>query len=316
VNPDDLPSDLGRHVCAVREADDDAALFIAHLAYTGSAFELGKYQSALRAYELALSHARKVGYQPTDVLANRTAARFFGTTSASDTLAWLDENEPHAGRNYFFRAHRAGTLAMLGRFDEARAILAEDRAALAERGGGVLLANITAFESAWVELWAGDPAAAAGFAAEGWRLHTEQGESFALPFAAATVSRTLYELGRFDEAEAWADRAAELPGSVLAKSAQLVERQVRAKLLARRGEHAEAERLVRAAVTISDETEMLDAQGDAHADLAEVLLLGGKVDEAAASLRNALERYERKENLAMADRTRARLARLDDRPPP
>jgi class 3 adenylate cyclase/tetratricopeptide (TPR) repeat protein len=314
--PEELTALVDEALPAIQSADDDAALFIAHLAYTGSAFELGKYQSALRAYELALSHARKVGYQPTDVLANRTAARFFGTTSASDTLAWLDENEPHAGRNYFFRAHRAGTLAMLGRFDEARAILAEDRAALAERGGGVLLANITAFESAWVELWAGDPAAAAGFAAEGWRLHTEQGESFALPFAAATVSRTLYELGRFDEAEAWADRAAELPGSVLAKSAQLVERQVRAKLLARRGEHAEAERLVRAAVTVSDGTEMLDAQGDAHADLAEVLLLGGKVDEAAASLRNALERYERKENLAMADRTRARLARLDDRPPP
>ena len=35
-------------------------------------------------------------------------------------------NEPRAGRDHFLRAYRAGALAMLGRFDEARAILAED----------------------------------------------------------------------------------------------------------------------------------------------------------------------------------------------
>ena len=75
---------------------------------------------------------------------------------------------------------------------------------------------------------------------------------------------------------------------------QMLWRQVRAKVLARRGEHAEAERLAREAVAICEETDMLDAQGDAYADLAEVLLLGGKADEAAAALEQALERYERK----------------------
>ena len=64
---------------------------------------------------------------------------------------------------------------MHGRLDEARAILAEARAELAERGGGVLLATITAFESTWVELWADDPAAADEFAAEGFRLLEELG---------------------------------------------------------------------------------------------------------------------------------------------
>ena len=74
---------------------------------------------------------------------------------------------------------------MLGRFDEARAILAEARAELAERGGGVLLANITAFESVWVELWADDPAAAAEFGAAGFRLLEELGERGFLSAAAA-----------------------------------------------------------------------------------------------------------------------------------
>ena len=53
-------------------------------------------------------------------------------------------------------------------------------------------------------------------------------------------------------------------------------RQVRAKLLARSGEHADAERLAREAVAVCEETDMLDAQGDAYADFAEVLLLSGK----------------------------------------
>ena len=118
---------------------------------------------------------------PTWHMAARASCRFFGTTPVSELLAWLDENEPRAGRDQFLRAYRAMALAMLGRFDEARAILAEARAEQAERGGGILLANLTAFESVWVELLAGDPAAAAEFGAEGCRLHEELGDESFLP---------------------------------------------------------------------------------------------------------------------------------------
>ena len=86
----------------------------------------------------------------------------------SELLAWLDENEPPTGRDHFLRAYRAGALAMVGRFDESRAILAEERAHLAERGGGILLACITSFESVWLELLADDPVAAAEFGATGF----------------------------------------------------------------------------------------------------------------------------------------------------
>ena len=53
----------------------------------------------------------------------------------------------------------------------------------------------------------------------------------------------------------------------------MLSRQVKAKVLARRGEHAEAQRLTREAVTIGDDSDLLDMQGDAYADLTEVLLL-------------------------------------------
>jgi hypothetical protein len=59
---------------------------------------------------------------------------------------------------------------------------------------------------------------------------------------------------------------------------------------------------------------MLDLQGNVYADLGEVFLLAGKPDEGAAALEQAVERYERKENLVMAERTRDRLAALTPKP--
>jgi hypothetical protein len=57
---------------------------------------------------------------------------------------------------------------------------------------------------------------------------------------------------------------------------------------------------------------MLDAQGDVYADLAEVLLLADRAEEAAVTLEQALERYKRKGNLVSAQRVHERLAELRD----
>ena len=203
------------------------------------------------------------------------------------------------------------TVAMLGRLDEARAILAEAREDQSERGGGTLLANLLAFESVDLELWAGDPTAAAEQGAEGFRLHEEMGNRDFLAPAAGNLARAFYALDRLDEADHWAGRSAEL-GSRDDVLKEMVWRQVRARVLARRGEHAEAERLAREAVAIGEGTDSLIGQGDANADLAEVLLLAGKPDEAAAALRQALDRYERKGHLVLAQRVRDRLAGLGE----
>ena len=77
---------------------------------------------------------------------------------------------------------------------------------------------------------------------------------------------------------------------------------------ASRGQHAEAEALAREAVAIMERTDALNMQGDALCDLAEVLHAAGQSDEAAATLAQALERYERKHNLARAAQVRDRLA--------
>jgi tetratricopeptide (TPR) repeat protein len=210
--------------------------------------------------------------------------------------------------------YRGRALAMVGRFDEARALLAHVRAELADRGGGSPLANATARSSFDVELMAGDPAAAAELGEEGCRLYEELGEISRLSSAAGRLAQAHYALDRLEEAEAWADRCAEL-GTSDDVNNEMLWRQPRAKVLARRGEHAEAERLAHEAVAIGAQTDLLDAQGDAYADLAEVLLLSAKPDEAAAALDQALARYQRKGNLASTQNARKRFAELQDATP-
>ncbi|MGI8615573.1 MAG: AAA family ATPase [Actinomycetota bacterium] len=308
---DELAALVEQVLPELEAAGDELALYIAYSALTEVAALRAQMDAALEAHERAFAHAKRAGHVPTGAIGELAACRYFGSTPASDLLEWLDENEPRAARDQFLRAYRAMTVAMLGRLDEARAILAEARADQSERGGGALLANLLAFECVDLELWAGDPAAAAEFGAEGFRLHEEMGNRVFLAPAAGNLARALYALDRLDEAVSWADRSAEL-GTSDDTLKEMVWRQVRAKVLARRGEHAEAERIAREAVAIGEGTDSLIGQADANADLADVLLLARKPDEAAAALRQALDRYERKGHLVLAQRMRERLAEIDE----
>ena len=72
----------------------------------------------------------------------------------------------------------------------------------------------------------------------------------------------------------------------------------------------EAERLAREALAITEDTDGLNDQGEALCDLAEILVAAGRGEEAAEALAAALERFERKENIPMARRTRTQLTAL------
>jgi len=87
-------------------------------------------------------------------------------------------------------------------------------------------------------------------------------------------------------------------------------RSIRAKTLARRGEHQAAERLVREAVAFAEESDFLVAHADAVSDLADVLELQDRREEAIDALRKALGLHERKGNGIAANRVRARIEEL------
>jgi tetratricopeptide (TPR) repeat protein len=290
-------------------ARDDVALSIAHVALGQVANTRGRMDAMLAAYETALGHAQRAGLRNSPV-GWRAGARMYGSTPASEVLAWLDEQHARGPRRTgWVNTFRAESLAMLGRFDEARAILADEYADMIDRGTRRVLGNSLSQVFAHVELLAGDAAAAAAYAEEGCRVLEDMGERGFLSTGAGNLAQALYALDRLEESGAWARRAAEL-GASDDLVTQMLWRQVEAKLLARTGRFEDAERLVVEAVAITEATDMLDQQADVHADHGEVLVLAGKPDEAIAAFELAHERYARKGNIVNAERVRERLAEI------
>ncbi len=125
---------------------------------------------------------------------------------------------------------------------------------------------------------------------------------------AAFLSRVLQARGLTEEAESLARLVAETASEHDLWS-QVLHRLTSARLAAGAGRLAEAEELARAAVAILDGTDLLDLHGDALLDLADVLRLAGREQEARETAEAALDLYLRKGNEVAAERARALLAR-------
>jgi class 3 adenylate cyclase/tetratricopeptide (TPR) repeat protein len=287
-------------------AGDELALRIAYRALGSVANMRAHMDQMAAAYEQAAAHSAPAG--GTALVGYQGHARFHGSTPVTELLAWLDKQDPREQRTYWLRTFRMTALAMLTRIDEARALLDELRAELIERGARTVLAAVEGY-AMYIELLAGDLAAAAAAGETGCRLDDELGHSAELSTLAGTLARVYYDAGQLEEAERWASRAADL-GSSDDASTQMLWRDAQALVEAHRGQHATAERLAREAVQIGEQTEALNHQAETFADLGEVLALAGRREEAAEALEEALARYEAKENLVMAGRVRERLAAL------
>jgi class 3 adenylate cyclase/tetratricopeptide (TPR) repeat protein len=285
-------------------ADDRLALRVAYTALGQIANMRGQMDRVVDAYEQAEAYAGPAGL--TALVGYQSHGRFYGSTPLTTLLAWQDEQDPRERRGYWLRTHRTTALAMLGRFEEARALLAELREELSERGADNILSAVEA-QGIEIELLAGNPEAAATAGEASCRLHEKLGHRSELSTAAGGLAQAYCELGRLQETEKWATRSAEL-GAIDDVTTQMLWRQARAKVLAHRGEHVVAERLVREAVAIGAETDMLNSQADADSDLGEVLVLADRPEEAADAYERALSRYEAKENVVRAARMRERLA--------
>ena len=288
-------------------AGDDHALHIVYRALADIANVGARMDDCFEAYEQAALHAQRAGLERRFV-GWRDMGRFYGSTPVSEYLHWQDE-QVEGDRSDRSLGRRALALAMLGRFEEARRLVAEVRAETADRGQRSSLAGLDAEIIVELELLLGDPAAAIAAGERGCAILEELGQSAVLWTAAGRLARAYFEVGRLDEAEGWALRSAEV-GASDDVITQMLWRQARARVLSARGKHAEAERLAREAVVFGADTQMLDAQAEAHADLADVLEAVGRAGEAAVAFEDALERFERKENLVRAGQVRERLAAL------
>ena len=75
-------------------------------------------------------------------------------------------------------------------------------------------------------------------------------------------------------------------------------------MLARRAETEEAEGLARHALELVADTDCLNDHAHTLLDLAEVLRLAGRLEEATSAVAQAVALFERKENAAMAAQAR------------
>ena len=296
----------------IEAGGDDYALHILYFVRSLAAHLRSQMDEEIVALEQVMFHAQRTDmpHLVAWFVTGGVAARFYGSTPLPEMVAWIEGREAQFGRDWRMTAWKAMVSALQGRFEEARLLQAEFHLAHEERGNLLELGSNLSQNSVALELLAGDPAAAAAFAERGCRILEDAGERAWLSTGSCWYALVLYELGRFDEAEDWARKGLEL-GDSEDVITQTLARQALAKVLARRRQHAEGESLARQAIALADGTDALLVQGDARQDLAEVLELAGRREDATAALREALERYERKGALVPAERVRARLAALE-----
>ena len=197
--------------------------------------------------------------------------------------------------------------AMNGELDAARLLYRRSRALLRDLGQGVYAAS-TGIDLARVELHGGDLVLAQREVQADCDFLAAKGETYFLSTMAALLARIARDQGRDDEALALS-RTAEQATAADDMESQALWRMVRAPILARAGDRQQAEQLARQAVELVRQTESPMLQADALAELATVLALADRDDEARAHRAEAIALYEAKGNRVMAERCNALGAR-------
>jgi len=292
----------------LEQAGDHAGLVHAWRALGyGVANFRGRWDDWAEAAEQALRHARLGGQLSARV--GHELALASGSRPADEALQKLDALLPKNPGPFALLA-RARLLAMLGRFAEASPIVEEARDRERELAGD----NWMDWVPAEIAALEGDHDTAVDYLLPFCDFLEKRDQRFYLSTVAPMLGRELCALGRHDEAERYArlGRELDVPQNVLG---QATTRQVQALVHASRDALAEAEVLAHEAVRLIDSTDGLNYQADARCDLAEVLSAAGRTDEAAEALEQALERYERKMNLAMVAQVRPKLKALREEAP-
>jgi hypothetical protein len=239
----------------------------------------------------------------------QVGSMFHGPMPLSETRKRLEEMLAQPGGSPWQQAsitgRLAGALALQGDTEAARELIFEVRKTFHDLGRE-LSAHATAFMSGPIEMLSGSPDRAAhelSAACEGLQAMGDRA-------LASTIAALLAEARWRCEDQEGAAAAVEISrrlagvGDVIS---QVRWRCVQAKLEAARRNGEEAQDLSSRAVQLVVSTDELTSQGDVLADAAEVQLLLGNKGAAEVLLRDALDRYERKEAPQAAAVARVRL---------
>jgi tetratricopeptide (TPR) repeat protein len=274
-------------------------------------YYFGRSTEAEEALERAVHHARAAGDRRGEVfrLGILMSVLTIGPTPVEEALARLPLLLERSGSSKVTEGRMLWNLSLLQamRGDIVDARLSWSRSLELYRELGIFTPAYMFI--GWAELSAGDPAESEAPLREGVAVLEAAGEKGWLSTTAAVFAEVLWSRGKDEEAERYALLSYRLatPDDWMS---QWQWRAARAKVLADRDQLSEAERLAREAVSLIDQTDYLKSRGDARMSLAYVLRMAEMTKEAATALREALELYERKGDVADASKARTELASL------
>ena len=306
-----VPHEAARAISVFEQAGDQIGLAKAWRLLGSAHGTACRYGQAENAVQKAIDHAKLAGdrRQETRSLSAYALAATYGPKPVEDAIRRCEQVLAEAAGDQRTEALTLGALAeleaMRGDFDKGRELYRRERA-IYEELGLKLNAASTSMDSSRVEMLAEDYVAAERELRRDYEVLSGIGEKYLLSTIAALLGHALYLQGRYDEAEEFLGISKDAAGEDDVET-QSLWRRARAKILARHGHLDEAESLAREAESLIMKTDAPVLQGNTLMDLAEVLRLAGKQDDAVLALREALRRYEEKGDGVSAARARREL---------
>jgi tetratricopeptide (TPR) repeat protein len=265
-------------------------------------FARGELGNAERKLERSLMHARNAGDvgEQVDIYARLGAILSRGPTPVGATirrcqevLAETEGNRTIAGLMYHPMAHMK---ARQGAFAEALDLASRCRDIHRENGN--MFSYWVFAEIEWdIKMLAGAPDDAVAILTESYE-HVERMGGF--PLESAWLAQSLYAVGRFEDAERRAQVAVDADDDL----SRCVGMGALARVRAQQGRADEAERMAREAVEYFARTDYSTDRTFVLMDLAEVLRVAGRPEEAVATIRDALGLFEQREDVVSAARAR------------
>ena len=297
---DELRRVAERSIGVFEELGDDEALAQACSLLAEVHWTRGHFAAMEEVLERALAHAERAGdeRERAFILYALARAAFLGPMPVDTALRRCEQVSAQAGTDRMLAAAvlppAGGLHALRGDFEQARFLYTSARAKFEEFGLRAALAALPLY-SGPIELLAGDSHAAEHELDRGRRLLEEMGDRSRLSTTCAFLAQALYAQGRYAAADA-AALAAAAATTPHDSYTQAVWRGTHARVLVRRGELEEAERVALEGAAIASQTDSPDLAGDALLVLADVLTVGSRTTEAAAHAREALRHYRAKGN--------------------
>jgi DNA-binding SARP family transcriptional activator/tetratricopeptide (TPR) repeat protein len=304
MDPEGLVRDASTAIEVLEGLGDELGLARAWGLLSEARWITGAMTEAAEASRWAAQHGRRAGSPREESwgLGAYAMALLYGPTPAPEARATTERLLREAAGSLVTEANLFGFLAaheaMTGRIEEARGHIEQSCERLLDLGLRWQL-GVQELLGGYVELLGGDPVASERYMRAARDSFIAIGDRWFLSTVAVDLPRPVYEQGRYEDARVLVEAIDEVPAPADSEW-QVKRRGIRARLLAREGRVEEAERIAREGVAVAAQTDQLWFHADAVIDLADVLRMAGRQEEAAGTAAEALALCERKGNVASA----------------